>query len=239
MAAENDGWANGKQPECECCSNDNVAMRAEQQQSIAPGSASFPQQMPRPPPSTEEGSISEAALLAKPFVTPSDVLQLPGITQNFLCSPSANIYNIEFTRFQIRDLDTQNTLFEIQKPDDEPEDRLQSARYVRYRFGPAFLKLKTVGATVEFKVGQLPIRHFRMIERHFFKDRLLKCFDFEFGFCIPNSRNNCEHIYEFPQLSQQLMDEMIANPYETRSDSFYFVDGKLVMHNKADYAYDS
>lgn len=32
--------------------------------------------------------------------------------------------------------------------------------------------------------------------------------------------------------------EMIACPYETRSDSFYFVDDSLVMHNKADYAYN-
>lgn len=31
---------------------------------------------------------------------------------------------------------------------------------------------------------------------------------------------------------------MISHPFETRSDSFYFVDEKLVMHNKADYAYD-
>ena len=29
--------------------------------------------------------------------------------------------------------------------------------------------------------------------------------------------------------------EMIDNPYETKSDSFYFVDGKLIMHNKASY----
>lgn len=28
---------------------------------------------------------------------------------------------------------------------------------------------------------------------------------------------------------------MIENPYETRSDSFYFVDNKLIMHNKAAY----
>lgn len=34
------------------------------------------------------------------------------------------------------------------------------------------------------------------------------------------------------------VSEMIANPFETRSDSFYFVDDCLVMHNKADYAYD-
>ena len=30
---------------------------------------------------------------------------------------------------------------------------------------------------------------------------------------------------------------MIANPFETKSDSFYFVDNKLVMHNKASYKY--
>lgn len=32
--------------------------------------------------------------------------------------------------------------------------------------------------------------------------------------------------------------EMILHPYETQSDSFYFVDNKLVMHNKADYSYN-
>jgi protein unc-119 len=29
--------------------------------------------------------------------------------------------------------------------------------------------------------------------------------------------------------------DMIENPFETKSDSFYFVDGKLIMHNKASY----
>jgi len=67
----------------------------------------------------------------------------------------------------------------------------------------------------------------------------LKTFDFKFGFCIPYSRNTCEHIYEIPELSQELMTEIIKNPFEARSDSFYFVDDKLVMHNKADYSYSS
>jgi len=31
---------------------------------------------------------------------------------------------------------------------------------------------------------------------------------------------------------------MINSPFETKSDSFYFVDNKLIMHNKAEYAYD-
>lgn len=30
---------------------------------------------------------------------------------------------------------------------------------------------------------------------------------------------------------------MIANPYETKSDSFYFVQNKLIMHNKASFKY--
>ena len=101
-----------------------------------------------------------------------------------------------------------------------------------------FLKLQTVGATVEFSVGSKPVSNFRMIERHFFRDRHLKTFDFDFGFCIPNSKNTCEHIYEFPKLDPATIELMIENPFETRSDSFYFVDDQLVMHNKADYAYN-
>lgn len=32
--------------------------------------------------------------------------------------------------------------------------------------------------------------------------------------------------------------EMIKHPFETKSDSFYFVDDTLIMHNKADYSYN-
>ncbi len=35
-----------------------------------------------------------------------------------------------------------------------------------------------------------------------------------------------------------IVREMILHPYETQSDSFYFVDNNLVMHNKADYSYN-
>ena len=30
---------------------------------------------------------------------------------------------------------------------------------------------------------------------------------------------------------------MSANPYETESDSFYYVGDTMIMHNKAKYAY--
>ncbi|VIO90827.1 Uncharacterized protein BM_BM11378 [Brugia malayi] len=155
--------------------------------------------------------LTEAELRARPIITPEDVLRLNKITDEEL------------------DIDDLNL---------EKRDDTSAARFVRYQFTPAFLLLKHVGATVEFNVGSKPVNKFRMIERHFFRDRLLKSFDFEFGFCIPNSRNTCEHIYDFPQLSESLIDEMVSNPYETRSDSFYFVEDRLIMHNKADYAYN-
>lgn len=32
---------------------------------------------------------------------------------------------------------------------------------------------------------------------------------------------------------------MINSPWETRSDSFYFVNGVIIMHNKAEYNYSA
>uniref|UniRef100_A0A3B5LHY5 Protein unc-119 homolog A n=1 Tax=Xiphophorus couchianus TaxID=32473 RepID=A0A3B5LHY5_9TELE len=161
------------------------------------------------------------------------------LTAYYLCSPDENVFNIDFTRFKIRDMETSTVLFEITKPPSTGEDiDLNAGRFVRYQFTPAFLRLRQVGATVEFTVGDMPIENFRMIERHYFREKLLKSFDFEFGFCMPSSKNTCEHIYEFPPLSEDTIREMVLHPYETQSDSFYFVDNKLVMHNKADYSYN-
>ncbi|XP_007130039.2 protein unc-119 homolog B [Physeter macrocephalus] len=198
-------------------------------------------------------AVTEQELLALDTIRPEHVLRLSRVTENYLCKPEDNVYSIDFTRFKIRDLETGTVLFEIAKPcvsgqeEEEEEEEEEAAggdvdvsagRFVRYQFTPAFLRLRTVGATVEFTVGDRPVSNFRMIERHYFRERLLKNFDFDFGFCIPSSRNTCEHIYEFPQLSEDVIRLMIENPYETRSDSFYFVDNKLIMHNKADYAYN-
>lgn len=50
------------------------------------------------------------------IVSPEDVLQLTSYCDSYLCSPNANIYEIDFTRFKIRDLESGNVLFEIAKP---------------------------------------------------------------------------------------------------------------------------
>jgi len=190
--------------------------------------------------------VTEEELKKKESITPEDVLKLERATSCYLVDGRKNDYKIDFTRFKIRDINSGSVLFEIAKPEDEDmEEEIDyeecdpdSGRFVRYRFTDEFLRLKSVGATVEFTVGPTPVENFRMVERHYFKERMLKSFDFTFGFCMPKSKNSCEHIYDFPSLTEEEIAEMVAAPYETKSDSFYFVNDKLIMHNKADYAYD-
>ena len=66
-------------------------------------------------------------------------------------------------------------------------------------------------------MGDKPVNKFRMIEKHYFKEKLLKCFDFEFGFCIPHSRNTVEHIYEFPQLTPAESKCFTVSPFYRQS----------------------
>jgi len=66
---------------------------------------------------------------------------------------------------------------------------------------------------------------------------MIKSYDFEFGFCIPSSTNSWEAIYDVPERPAETIQDMIDSPNEHTSDTFYFVDNKMVMHNKAYFAY--
>lgn len=97
-------------------------------------------------------------LKLKNSISPEDVLKLTKITDGFLCSNN-NEYQIEFTRFKIRDLETDTVLFDISKDpnvsenndttddNNKQETTEDSGRFVRYLFSSSFLKLKHVGAT--------------------------------------------------------------------------------------------
>eukprot|EP00397_Hematodinium_sp_SG-2012_P047564 GEMP01054150.1.p1 GENE.GEMP01054150.1~~GEMP01054150.1.p1 ORF type:complete len:189 (+),score=23.39 GEMP01054150.1:194-760(+) len=187
------------------------------------------------------------------MVTVDQVVELRKPTDAFLCALDANVYSIDFVAFKIRSLDanTAGTIFEIRKDpslkESEESGQVEPAtengdergRTIRYHFGSHFLDYQTIGTELEFTIGSLPVRNFRMIERHYFRERIIKSFDFTLPFCIPNTTNTWEVIYSMPQLELDIRESIIANPWETRSDSFYFVENILVMHNKAEYNYSS
>ena len=197
-------------------------------------------------------------------ITPEVVRNYKEFTPKFLCGLDANIYNIQFKRFRIRDMESDFVLFdvgddsdvnnkeEIKKSEEEErakkeaeekakkeeeEDIYKSARMIRYHLGPDFLDLKNLGSYLTFTVGDKPVKDFLMIERHYFNDILIKSFEFKFDFCIPNSTNTWESIYVMPEIDPEQKKQMIDEPWHTRSDSFYFVGDKLIMHNKAIYNY--
>ena len=183
-------------------------------------------------------------------ITPEIVREYKEFTPKFLCGLKANTFNIRFRKFKVRDMDSGYVLFEVSddspdepdknqpdiiEPKDEPIE--SSPRTIRYHLGPDFLDLKNLGSSLTFSVGNKPVKNLLMIERHYFKDILVKSFEFKFDFCIPNSTNTWESIYNIPDLDPKLKQDMIDNPWMTKSDSFYFVEGKLIMHNKALYNY--
>ena len=187
-------------------------------------------------------------------ITPEIVREYKEFTPKFLCPISANIYKIKFKRFKLRDLDTDFVLFDVSddSPDGEndidnneeennieieEEDILKSPRTIRYHLGPDFLDLKNLGSSLTFSVGNEPVKDFLIIERHYFNDLLIKSFEFKFDFCIPNSTNTWEYIYNIPDIDNDIKKQMIEQSWNTRSDSFYFVGDKLIIHNKALYNY--
>merc|ERR1711944_272961 len=96
---------------------------------------------------TTQQGMSEQDLLAKDSISPEDVLSLNKITDTYLCSPDANQFGIDFTRFKIRDMETNTVLFEISKPPNINEDNSNNdtsdpnaGRFVRYHFTPEFLR---------------------------------------------------------------------------------------------------
>ncbi|CAF0891134.1 unnamed protein product [Rotaria sp. Silwood1] len=192
---------------------------------------------------SNETPITEEELKKKETpITINDVLRLRKSTNSYLTETDDNVYKIDFVHFRIRDMKTNKILFEVERGsnDDDFNDEIDpsAGRFVQYHFPSSFLKLKQVGALVDFTVGDREVKSFRMIERHYFRDQLIKSFDFDFGFCPPNTRNSIEHIYDMPEFDSKQIKDMIEHPNETKSDSFYFVDNQLIMHKKATYAFD-
>lgn len=176
--------------------------------------------------------------------TPDYCRTLAKPTDTFLCHLTANNKGIDFCSFRVRTVEegSSRTLFEVARPDHipppAPESLDDNSRFIRYNFGPEFLDYSTIGTTLEFyNHGQDPLTNFLMIERHYFRDALVQSFEFTMPFVIPGTKNSWEMIYTKPQLPEEWKAAMRGAPYETRSDSFYFVDDVLVMHNRAEYAF--
>ncbi len=76
-----------------------------------------------------------------------------------------------------------------------------------------------------------------MVERHYFREKVIRSYEFPFGFLIPGSENSWEFIYDMPDLTEAEKKDIIASPWEVKSDTFFFAENKLIIHNRAEYNY--
>lgn len=178
-------------------------------------------------------------------VTPDEVKRFKKPTPGFLCKINDDKYKIDFLEFTIVDYDTKRKIFHVDKDSPPPtvtpakylDDPRDMQRSIDYKFESEVLSLPRVTTKLKFHVGRREVRNFRMIERHYFKNKLIKSFDFNFPYCIPDSTNTWYSEYELPPMDSALIDQIVKRPFEVVSDSFYFVNNKLIKHNKARYHY--
>ena len=123
---------------------------------------------------------------------PEHVFTFSRPTAGYMCPLSANVYGIDFLEFEIKDYDSGESVFHVKKdgdaglpelPDDIDPEVERAIRTVRHTFPEKFLRFETVRTALVFGVGETPVPDFRMIERHYFRDGLVRSYDFNFGFC--------------------------------------------------------
>jgi len=68
----------------------------------------------------------------------------------------------------------------------------------------------------------------------------MKSYEFNFPLFMPNSENNIEFIYPVPKLKEEIAVKVNkGEKIDATSDTFIFVEGKLIIHRRAVYSYSN
>lgn len=166
-----------------------------------------------------------------------DVQKINEPTKDFLVKLEDNTYGIKFIGFRLRDLETAEVFHEYLAQNKDELDYFASHVLVYY-FSNKILKAKTIGADLNFCVGDKPVKNLDFIEKHYINGKLEKSYEFKFPFYMPNSSNSIEFIYPVPKMSKDTEDKLKKGEnIEAFSDTFILVEGKLIIHRRASYTY--
>ncbi len=161
---------------------------------------------------------------------------------DFLCTIDDNNVGLNVYAFRISDTKTRRIFFQIDRNPNQGfffGADLNKIRHIKLDFERSFLNTQSITTFTTFSVGAKDIGSLRMVERTYFRNELVITSDAEFGPCAANSTNTWEQVLSLPELAPELKQQMIDNPYETTCDTFFFADGRLIIHNKASYAFRS
>lgn len=186
-------------------------------------------------------------------ITLDQVKNLSHRPQTFFCQIKANKFALQFLHFTLKNPETGKVFCDASFDEHKNEELLidddqyspemlsvfDEMRYIHYEFPISFLQSKVLSCMLNFKVGDLPVKNLTLIENHYFHDERIASYEFKLPFCPPNTRNTAEYIYEVPALDDKIIQEISNNGLSTYSDTFFFVNGELIMHNKAEYSFNA
>jgi hypothetical protein len=171
------------------------------------------------------------------IISPDIVKQYKKPTEKFLVKLENNAYNIRFIGMKIRDIDT-GDVYQDFKAENIYQLDYFADNILEYYFPNQILKAKSIGTNSTFIVGDNLVRNMKIIERHFINDNLVGNYEFDFPICMPGSTNNIEFIYNIPKLEESVQRDLIDDlDIYAESDTFIFVENKLVIHRRAKYTY--
>jgi hypothetical protein len=170
-------------------------------------------------------------------ITIDSVKAMTKPTEDFLVKLVDNVFGVRFKGFKIRDVDTGEIFHDFQAEDIFQLDYFADNE-LEYQFPHAVLKAKNIGSNLTMVVGEKFVKDLTLIERHYIDDLLVANYEFNFPLFMPNSENNIEFMYPVPKLSDASQKEL-ANGEDifSKSDTFIFVDNKLIIHRRANYVY--
>jgi hypothetical protein len=170
-------------------------------------------------------------------ITIEKVKSMTEPTTNFLVKLENNIYGIRFKGFKIRDIDSGEIYQDFIAEDIYQLDYYADHDLI-YRFPQRMLKAKNLGSNLTLVVGENVVNDLFLIERHYINYNLAANYEFYFPLFMPNSENNIEFMYPIPKLNDEtrkLLD--YGEDIYAKSDTFIFVENRLVIHRRAKYTY--
>ena len=170
--------------------------------------------------------------------TEEQALKMDHALDHFLIKLEDNKYGVRFNGFRLRDLKT-GTVYHEYYPKDPYELDYFADHMLDYPFPNEILKgQKHLETSLNLVVGDKPVKNLVLLERHYIGGKLAANFRFPFPLFIPKSENKVSFIYEIPKLSPEVEEKLEkGEDIHAESDTFVFVEGKLIIHRRAKYTY--
>ena len=144
---------------------------------------------------------------------------------------------LAFNKFEIRESDAGNVLFQCSS-DGPPSSNGVHDTY-KYFFSTNVLRRSHVVSYLDFDSNEESFDELRLVENLYFGDNLLQRYEFCFGeHCSAQTSHRWRMVYNLNCMhDEELIQDIVAHPFKTQLDSFFFGDGVLLRHVKTLYSY--